>query len=259
MIRWFPVVFILIYGSMSISAAEVFRVSSPDGNIRVEIEIQQFSDPLPQGDYPAYRVLFKGQEVVQFSPLRLLLKNAAEIGPGLTITDTVYESIDQTIEPVFGQNRILRDNCRELTLKLKEAEPPQREFALIFRVYNDAAAFRWEIPRQTGFSRIVIQQEESYIRLNPATAYALPRKQFQTPYEGNYQIGPLREIAVNAPLLAMPLLLQIQQGPWLAVTEADLWDYPGMYLTAFQKEENTLISRLSPFPEDSTVAARLNL
>jgi len=47
----------------------------------------------------------------------------------------------------------------------------------------------------------------------------------------------------------LPLLVQIPSGSWVALLEADLTDYAGMYIGGVPGFENALVSKLSPGPK----------
>ena len=55
-------------------------------------------------------------------------------------------------------------------------------------------------------------------------------------------------------LVALPLLVEIPNGPWVALLEADLTDYAGMYVGGVRGVANALMSKLSPLPERSDEA-----
>ena len=58
---------------------------------------------------------------------------------------------------------------------------------------------------------------------------------------------------------ALPLLAELPGTGWLAVTEANLTDYAGMYLARDAEGGPSLVRRLSPRPDDPKVAVRADL
>ena len=57
------------------------------------------------------------------------------------------------------------------------------------------------------------------------------------------------DTVASDPLLGLPLLLEFSDHVWAAITEADLNDYAGMYLSGSEEGPGVLTSRLSPRPE----------
>ncbi|MGH9941178.1 MAG: glycoside hydrolase family 97 catalytic domain-containing protein, partial [Pyrinomonadaceae bacterium] len=65
-------------------------------------------------------------------------------------------------------------------------------------------------------------------------------------YEKEFDKITLSRIKPGAKI-GLPLVMQTIEGPTLAIAEADLKDYAGMYLHGLEGAPNSLVSRLSPF------------
>ncbi|NTV84055.1 MAG: hypothetical protein HGA23_07130, partial [Bacteroidales bacterium] len=233
-------------------------VHSPDGKVVIEAGVKYFEKPFSEGNYLYYQIRYGGKEIVHPSPFFLLLPDGKIFGSDLTVTEVVKKSIDETSELLYGKSKYLRTQCNELQLTSEESSGKKLKFILTIRAYNDAAAFRLNICRVPGMDELVIQQEQTFFRLPPGTAYALPLKNFLTAYENNYEITTTARLKSDWPI-ALPLLLELDAGPWIAIAEADLRDYPGMYLAPFSGEPNSLMSQLAPLRRDTTISARIQL
>ncbi|MFQ6069076.1 MAG: glycoside hydrolase family 97 protein [Candidatus Aminicenantales bacterium] len=244
--------------STFIHGGELAEVTSPDRRISLQVSVESFSSPFPQGDYLAYSIHFRGQTIISPSPLQLLLKGAPSIGAEVEVIDRIEKRINERTEIHHGKTSFLHNYASEICLRLREKEEPHREFLFIARAYNDAVAFRLHFPHQPGLEHVNIEAENTYIRSQPGTAYALILDSFNTSYENNYTIAPLEELSPEK-LIGLPLLIKTQPGPWLAIAEADLEDYPGMYLSLLQSEETALVSRLSPLPGGNGLCARIKM
>jgi alpha-glucosidase len=86
----------------------------------------------------------------------------------------------------------------------------------------------------------------------------LARLNFTTSYEGYYTVGPIGALPADT-LLALPILVHPSQGPWVAITEADLTNYAGLYLSPRRGAAGTLDSRLSPWSSDARIKVRTAL
>ncbi|MEJ2634028.1 MAG: glycoside hydrolase family 97 protein [Calditrichia bacterium] len=234
-----------------------WEVTSPNGRIKFNIDVKKFSNPMPEGKYLCYSIQYKGSTLINPSPVRLLLKNEVTLGNDLKIVNNIGRSVDQFSELAFGKTKWLHDSCNEMRYFLEEKSKPNRKIILTVRVYDEGAAFHLSIPRQSQPKKIDIENEETFIRMLPGRAWVLPLSGFMTPYENNYQILKTDDIEPDI-LIGLPLLIHTNDGPWVAVTEANLVDYPGMYLKTFRQEENTFVSRLSPLRSDSTLSARID-
>ena len=54
----------------------------------------------------------------------------------------------------------------------------------------------------------------------------------------------------------MPLLVKVSDTAWVALTEAGLDDWAGMYLTAVGPAANALVTTLSPRPDEPGVVVK---
>ena len=131
------------------------------------------------------------------------------------------------------------------------------------KLFNDGVAFRYVFPLQTGKKHFTLLDETTQFNLtgNPvAKVLLLPN--FTTSHEGLYTTAALSSIQ-NDTLMDMPALFEFPDKTYLAITEAALVDYAGMYLT--KKIDSTrspgiplLTSQLSPMPKDRSDTASLN-
>ena len=115
-------------------------------------------------------------------------------------------------------------------------------------------AFRYVVPKQAGLDEIRLASERSTFRLaKDATTYPLLLDGFQTPYEDAYVTLPLSAIHPKE-LIALPFLAELPGTAWVAITEADIDNYAGMYLEHNSSDALLLSSRLSPSLEDKDLA-----
>src|SRR5439155_20873760 len=72
---------------------------------------------------------------------------------------------------------------------------------------------------------------------------------YTSSHEGFYTRLPLNEIKADT-LMDMPALFEFPNNIFRAITEAELVDYAGMYLS---KHNGVLISKLSPLPNQTAI------
>lgn len=229
--------FLLI--SPLLSAKEV-RVMSPNSRIVFVFDLVKKS--------PTYRVLFDKKLMVNQSKLNLTFQGSGPFGANLKQGKPVIRDIDETYDLVVGKVKTARNHCREAVFPLSEQSGSKRVINLVVRVFDDGVAFRYEFPKQPNWSNYVLTDEQSTFNLaqNP-TAHVLFRLNFLTSHEGLYTTVPLDSIR-NDTLMDMPALFEYPDKTCLAITEAALTDYAGMYL---MKKKGLLTSQLSPLPNQS--------
>ena len=235
-------------------AATPLSVTSPDGNLSATFEVKTNPQPYLPGERAYYRVAYKGRAILKDSPLGLDFKGQPALDQGFEITGSHQTSHNSTWTNPFGAVRTVRDHYNQLTVSLRERQAPGRRLDLIFRAYNSGIAFRYVLPRQDALDKFVLSAEDTgfYFAGNPS-AFALSLGSYTTSYEGEFQPVSLDQIKPTS-IVGIPLLVRVPQGPWVAILEADLDDYAGMYLGGVRGIPGALMSKLSPLPGNSDEA-----
>jgi alpha-glucosidase len=241
----------IMSAATTVLAREPLELKSPDGNLAVTFELKENPQPYLPGERAYYRVSYRGVQILADSPLGLDFKDAPALDNDFEVTDTKRESHDSTWENRFGDRREVRDHYNQLTVSLQERDEPHRALDLIFRAYNGGIAFRYVLPVQAGAGQFTLSTENTgFYFAHQAFAYALNLGSYTSSYEGDYQRVSLDQIKPTS-IVALPLLIEIPRGPWVALLEADLTDYAGMYVGGVRGIPNALMSKLSPHPDHS--------
>ena len=225
------------------------KLLSPDGQLEISVTFNNEGAVV-------YAVAYRNQPVIVPSSLGLEFKRGGLLSKHLRVTATRRDSHDETYALVAGKARQARDHYNELIVSLEESQAPQRKLDLIFRAYDDGAAFRYRLPAQAGLNDFEIAAERSEFRFpTDLTCWALQLGSFTTSYEGEYDRITLNRIGQNA-VIGLPLVVQMRdEATTVAISEADLDDYAGMYFTGLNNGYGA-VSRLSPRKDDATVAVR---
>jgi len=105
-----------------------------------------------------YTVQSREHEIITASPVGLST-SIGDFTGGMKLKKYAQKTIDETYTLPQGKVSTYRNNANELTVVLKKEG---KEVDVIFRVYNDGIAFRYEIP---GVGEIEISGENSAIQL----------------------------------------------------------------------------------------------
>lgn len=226
---------------------------SPDGRSAISIGTQASSD----GRFGlVYSITRRGVPVVAHARLGLAFAGGSTLGDDVRVSGVARSAHDAVVRGLIGKASSARDDYRETTVALTERGIPHRRLDLVVRVYDDGVALRYRIPSQPGLQSFALAGERTHVVVDGASqAYVLTRSGYSSSYEGYYKILPLRDVPADT-LLALPVLLHHPGGTWMAVTEASLTDYAGMYLSRAAGAGGDLVSRLSPMPDDPSVAVR---
>jgi len=108
---------------------------------------------------------------------------------------------------------------------------------VIFRVYNDAVAYRFFTKKK---GEIVIKNEEANFNFTEDKKAFIPYqwdyrggKFFNSSFEALYRESNISQFAKDS-LAFLPLLVDVGNNKKVVILEADLEDYPGMYLNINQ-------------------------
>jgi hypothetical protein len=214
--------------------ATAYRLASPDGDLTVSVEIKANPQPYLPGERAYYRIDYRGKALLADSPLGLDFLGAKPLDQGFEVLGTDRDSHDSTWENPFGARRVVRDHYNQLKVSLREKQAPNRRVDLIFRAYDEGVAFRYALPEQVNLRQFTLAAENTgFYFPTDAHAYALNIRWFSSPYESDYSYLPLDDIKPTS-IVPLPLLLQLPQGPWVGLLEADLTNYAGMYVGGVQ-------------------------
>lgn len=217
-----------------LSAAQTVKIASPNGKIRFSLSLEEKS--------PVYSVQYGRQTLVNNSSLNLIFDNGA-FGEKLKINKPKFSTKEETYELVVGKAKRVHSLSKEVIIPFEETTEPFRKINLVVRAFDDGVAFRYEFPKQKNWDAYVMYEEGTTFNLqgNPK-ALTLFRDHYQTSHEGPYtQVD--YDAMENHRLMDMPTLFSFPNQIYMAITEATVRDYAGMYLW---KENGTLQGKLSP-------------
>lgn len=238
--------------SMVVGSAQAAdqQLTSPDGALKVTV-----SDTDGQA---RYAVSYRGQTLLAPSPLGLVLNAGGSLSHGLKITGAAPTTSDATYDLVAGKARTVRDHYNQLSVDFQEPEGRKRRLRVVVRAYDDGVAFRYVLPQQPGLDAVNIRNEETRFDF-PADyrCWGLNLGKFGTSHEGEFdpvQASKLREHN----LYDAPLVCEGANAAF-AISEADLKDYAGLYLTGRGDGGLGVQVKLSPRLDDPTVAVRTRI
>lgn len=244
---------IIIFCLVSIPVKAVV-VSSPDGDLKVNVFVDDKG-------VPTYDVSLRDNKVIEKSRLGFELSGDSSLKSDFTVIDTDFTSVDETWQPVWGEESSICSNYNQLILRLKQ-NSTNRFVDICFRVFDDGVGFRYEFPDpQPDLKSFIISDELTEFTIpSDATAYWIPGD-FDT-QEFNYTRSRLSEIRskmdeahIGGPLypsLSSPtgvqtaLMLKYDNGLYVNIHEAALYDYPAMNLD-LDDENFVFQADLTPF------------
>ena len=238
---------LLLFASFYIQATyaqktKIFDVPSPDGNIKLHVETS---------GKILWSIKDRDQTIIEPSSVSLQLQNET-LGDKAMITSSKKEKVNNTITPINYIKSSIPDNYNQLTLNCKG------DYGLIFRVYNDAVAYRFFTKKKDS---IIVKNEEANFNFTNDDSAFIPiqhdyrdGQNFNSSFEALYNHTPLSQFP-NDSLAFLPLLVDVGNGRKAEILEADLEDYPGMYLDLNETNKG-LKGVYAPYPTDAHLVSR---
>ena len=234
---------LLILSSNIVLSQKTYNLESPQKNINITITTD--------GDILKYSVTHDNTTIITNSPISMELNDGKILGANPIVRSYDIENVNETIKPVLYKKETIIDNYNELTLNFKGS------YSIQFRAYDDGIAYRFI----TKFSKPIIVKNENitYNFDDDYTAY-IPyvnpskgpgdniSKQFFNSFENTYSITHISEME-NDKLAFMPILISLKDNKKVVITEANLEDYPGTYLTKNKTNKNSIVGLHAKYPK----------
>ena len=235
-----------LFLSLSLSA-KPFMVKSPDGKIAIDISITEKI---------TYSVSHESDALLEQSPVSMTMTNGKAFGINPRLLKSELKSVNEQIKSPLYKRSTVADVYNELALTFRG------DYRLIFRAYNDGIAYRFVSTAKKAFE---VQSEEAtfnfptgstayvtYVRPNGYHADNMTNngtfeEQFFKSFVNVYTNMKLSDWDKRK-LAVMPLLVNTPNGKKICLTEADLINYPGMYLNV--SDNSTSVKGVfAPYPK----------
>lgn len=147
-----PVLLLLLLfsGLDHASAGEIHTLRSPDESVVLSVEM-----PAPSLDSrPTWSVGYRGEILLKNCGLGLETKEAGDLLAGARLLEKRTRAVEQRIRVLFGKADDADDLFREARFVLEDRD--HRRVEMVFRCYNDAVAFRYELPVGPGAGSVTI-------------------------------------------------------------------------------------------------------
>ncbi len=192
---------------------------------------------------PSYSVTYKNKSVVKESLLGIALKDMEALDSGFEIANTQNKSIDESWKPVLGEQSVIHNKYNQAVFSLLQ-KATGRRLDIVFKVYDEGVAFRYEFPKQDKLNYFIISDEKTEFNLtgNHKTFW-IPGDYDSQEYVynetklseiDNDKLNLNNGIAVKSIggryVVQSPLMMKSADGLYLNIFEAAVVNYPVMHL-----------------------------
>ena len=234
-------------------------VGSPNQRIKLIFDITL------KDSVPYYQVFFDGKEVVAKSEMGFLLDGDKDLKHGFSLNSVDVKDFSSTWMPILGQYAEIEDKYNNCVVSLVQ-NSTGRTMRIVFRLYNEGLAFRYEFDKQDNLGYFRIADEVTQFAMtDDHTAWWIPgaydsneffytkSKLFDidaTKVDGS-GIGTNQVFDKNA--VQSPIMMKTSKKLYLNIFEAALVDYPAMHLL-YNRKKKTFNAALAPTPVEGVKA-----
>lgn len=231
---------------------------SPQGEFEMNFSLKE-------GGVPTYTLYYKGKEVIKPSSMGLELKPEADsrefwdfspegtvaekrnqrtsLYDGFEVAGTETSTFDETWQPVWGENKDIRNQYNELLVLLNQPST-NRQMSIRFRLFDDGLGFRYEFPQQENLVYFVVKEERTQFAMTGNHVAHWIAGDYDT-QEYDYTTSRLSEIRGLMPEAITPnssqtpfsptgvqtaLMMKTDEGTYINLHEAALVNYSCMHL-----------------------------
>ncbi len=224
--------------NLSIGAINGQSIQSPSKEINVQFQIGA-------NGKPSYSVMYKNQPVLLDSYLGIVLKDEESFASDFVLENTETIAFNETWSPVLGEQATIVNQYNEMTFKLKQVNSGKK-MNIIFRVFDDGVAFRYDFPKQEKLNYFIISEEVSEFNLTgnhkvfwiPGDFDSQEYTYNETSFSGintdiiNGNNGIALKSIAGKYIIQSPLMMKTATNIYLNIFEAAVINYPVMHLDA---------------------------
>ena len=215
---------VILMSTTIISAQKIksYEIKSFDGNITLNVET---------GAKLQWSVKSAEQQIIAPSAISLQLESGEILGENVKILSSKTEKADNVLAPFNYKKSAITDQYNQLTINFKG------DFGIEFRVYNEGVAYRFSTKKK---GELLIKNEEANFNFTADYKAFIPYmwdyrdgKIFNSSFEALYKEINISKFASDS-LAFLPVLVDVGNNRKVVILEADLEEYPGMYLNINQ-------------------------
>ncbi|MGD2035820.1 MAG: glycoside hydrolase family 97 N-terminal domain-containing protein, partial [Bacteroidales bacterium] len=221
-------------------------VSGPDGNLELNISIENGK--------PIYSVTYKGETILENSPLGLII-NEGDFSSGMSYIESTAGKVDKEYTQAKIKQSYIRYQAN--TLKCTFSNSEKKRISILFQVSNNDIAFRYELPKWGETMACVIEKEVTGFRFPSFTTSFLsnmmgPMGGFartSPSYESGYETDAPIEKNTFTEGYVFPSLFRVGEKGWALLSETGVRSlYCASHLSSY---DNGVFTVEYPNPEQN--------
>ncbi len=215
-------------------AQQAFSLYSPDSSLRIAINTT---------GKISYQLFASNVLLLSSSSIDLHLTNGAQLSNKIQVVNAQFNTKKESVTvPVAYRRKNILDHYNQLLLTFKQP------YALEFRLYNNGMAYRIGTKFKDS---IIIKNETALFEIDTTAWVWFPQignrtdmDRYHTSFEGQYKKDVVSNLSDSVVIFA-PITVSLPNGYHLAFSDANLIDYPGMFLKPMAAG---LAGEFAPYP-----------
>ena len=213
---------LLAIAPLTVCAQKVYELKDVSGKIQVNVRVNDKN--------VEYAVLHEGDVMIDYSPVSMKLTDGAHFGVNPEVKKVSRRSVNEIIYPPVYKKKSIDDRFNELSIDFRG------NYGMVFRAYEDGIAYRFVSRLKKPFT---VESEQAVFRFpdDPKVWVASPKGRMnegkKDPFYSSFQ-NTYTQTALSAwdkeQIAFLPVLAEGKNQKKICITEADLLDYPGMYV-----------------------------
>ena len=215
---------------------KTYQLTSPDGNIAIKIEA---------GTSLTWSVSNNSTEVIAPSAISMQLQSGEVLGENVKIISAKTEKVSTSFKAIDYIKDVVPDVYNQLTVNCKG------DYGIIFRAYNDGVAYRFFTKKK---GQITIVNEATNFNFDKDYKCFIPfvrdfrgSEQYIQSFEALYTEKNISQYSKDT-LGFLPIMIDLGNQKKAVITEADLEDYPGMFVKVNDKADKSFKGVFAPYP-----------
>ncbi|MDD4969109.1 MAG: glycoside hydrolase family 97 catalytic domain-containing protein [Paludibacter sp.] len=222
---------IILFSFQNIKAVD-YDVVSPNQNFKITLHINNGTQ---------YEINYGPTQLISPSTIGLNLQNGIVVGKG-TVKSVENNSVDNVLPVLIGKNKTLQEKYNELIVHYNE------NYDLVVRAYNEGIAYRFVTSFPTN---IIVNSEDAIFNFAGNPSVYLPEATTLDHWEKAYTLYNSVNNLTSAQFGVTPVLFSYPNTNYkIAIAEANLFDYPGLYIQS--NGTNSMKGMWAQYPDSVT-------
>lgn len=211
---------LFLFTSIYSQKKQTFQLVSPNAKIEVTITLS---------DKITWTILQEKETILSASSMSMTLNEDEVLGKNPTLINSKKESVRSSFETPFYKKKTVVDNYNQLLLNFKG------DYSIEYRAFDDGVAYRFITKKKAAITvkseEVVLNFDKDYNTLMPYVRdLRNPKDPYISSFEAQYESKKISEFSKDT-LAFLPFLVDFKNKKKAVFLEANLEDYPGMFVT----------------------------